>query len=240
VLLKNTILGAGLFEAFEKTIVYLDEKNDEAEGTGIQTQSHIQTRRSDAKFGDSFSRTSVQQHFVAGAVGGSVHSFLLLAFDSGSHVKQNGMKMITASSFSSISSYSAVHTFHHGFAHGLLFSSYEGIKRLLFAENSLHRLHMPSSETENNGQTVENSVIDVMKISLAGGIAGQIQHIASHYSEALLIDPRLKDGRIIMGSNGIKRAKLFITGPSMKSILLAFPPSAIGFIAFEFGKQLIA
>jgi hypothetical protein len=193
-----------------------------------------QNRGDEAKLGDAFSRTSVQQHFGAGVVGGSVHSVLLMTFQSGAFIRENGfngLRMMTMSSFSSISAWSVVHTFHHGVAHGLLFSSYEGTKRLLFSDTLLHRLHISPFQNENS------SLNDVIKIGFAGGVAGQIQHLASHYTEAWLLGAGEDRRRTYL--KDIKKNKIFVPGPSFKSILLAFPPSAIGFIAFEFGKLLM-
>ncbi len=169
-----------------------------------------------------------------------MHSLLLMAFQSGSFMREsgfNGLKIITASSFSSISAWNAASMLHHGLAHGLLFSSYEGTKRIFFSHHPLQLSSVSYLRRHNNEEKLENSMFDVVKIGFAGGIAGQIQHIASHYTEAWLLgagehrkNTYLKD---------IKNTKLFVPGPSFKSILISFPPSAIGFIAFEYGKILM-
>lgn len=61
----------------------------------------------------------------------------------------------------------------------------------------------------------------LLRIAAAGGFAGQFQHVVSHYSEAILIDK-------------IPWQKL--SAPTWRSIAWAFPGTAVGFVAFEFGK----
>lgn len=224
-----------MFEAFEKVICYLDEKNsDNARSRSIVDENGIKSQ-SDYNYlehGDAFSRTSLAQHLGAGMVGGSVHSLLQMSFQSVSFIKQNGLNRSRMAPISLISSWSLSYTFHHAIAHGLLFSSYEGIKRSLFSEKSLHS----SVQSENDVEIFGNSGNDIMTIVLAGGIAGQIQHVASHYIESWLGVGEDRNIKTYLRY----RKKLFVQAPSFKSICLSFPPSAIGFIAFEFGKSIIS
>ena len=87
----------------------------------------------------------------------------------------------------------------------------------------------------------ETKFIDIMKIGFAGGIAGQIQHIVSHYTEIWL---RVGEDDNVRSywqdrSKLLSHWRLIGAGPSMRSICMSFPPSGIGFIAFEFGKTLL-
>jgi len=192
-------------------------------------------------------------------VAGSVHSLLHMTFESGAFLKENGFNRskMGPSPLASISSWSIFHTLHHGMAHALLFSSYEGTKRLLYSaaaaaeEGSLHISSSFQSSGKDNGD-MEQTVKDLIVVGLAGGAAGQIQHVASHYTESWLGVGEDQSVKTFWQDASARRrhfsvSKLFrppglglVGPPSIRSTMLAFPPSAIGFIAFEFGKGLMA
>lgn len=230
-------MGAGLFEAFEKTIAYIDGQNQ------ISTQAQAQAleprnQEEGTLIGDAFSRTSVKQHFIAGAVGGSVHSALYMTFQSGAFIKEFGLNSLRTLPIASVSTWSVVHTCHHALAHGLLFSSYEGTKRLLLSENSSDlRLHLPTFQNDKRNGDMQHQISDIIIVGFAGGIAGQIQHVASHFTETWFNVGENDSVRNYLKNQ--KDAKVFLRGPTFRSIVSAFPPSAIGFISFEFGKQLL-
>lgn len=100
------------------------------------------------------------------------------------------------------------------------------------------------------------STLDVAIIALVGGFAGQLQHFISHYSEQILSvsddglhTMLLKQSKRNNNTN-IKRRTLFhggvidyrylqkLKGPTIGSLMVAFIPSAVGFVAFEFGKEM--
>ena len=86
-----------------------------------------------------------------------------------------------------------------------------------------------TKDEENN-----DSIRHIASITLAGGIAGQFQHITSHISEQCL-------GLVNESKNStslLRRLKV-ASWPSLRSTLLSFPPSAIGFLAFEYGKMVM-
>eukprot|EP00957_Ditylum_brightwellii_P119337 9104115-Ditylum_brightwellii.AAC.1 len=108
----------------------------------------------------------------------------------------------------------------------------------------------------------------LVSIAIAGGMAGSIQHITSHYSESLLLKERIivpisniheasdtAVGSSKMNSLGGNKTKKSVpkkiarlpfllqwhtlpSPPPLRSHLWVFLPSAIGFVAFEFGKDL--
>jgi len=244
-LIKNTIMGAAVFETYEHTIHFFDKNTtdkhaDESSGT------------------DAFERVNVSQHFVAGAIAGSAHSILHIAFEAANYAKNQHHKiqfqhlhLPANTSLTSMSSWSIFHTIHHSVAHALLFSTYEGTKRLLFGDASVHlratspfRQQVVNSDSDSvilieEEDDEAHEVPDILLVSLAGGIAGQIQHVASHFTESWF---RVGDDHPVRshwdGRHKLNM-KLLGVGPSMRSTLMAFPPSAIGFVAFEFGKGLM-
>ncbi|EJK67566.1 hypothetical protein THAOC_11381 [Thalassiosira oceanica] len=70
-------------------------------------------------------------------------------------------------------------------------------------------------------------------VALAGGFAGQCQHVCSHFAEQWLGLAELSKG--LDWRQRIKVA----AWPSLRSTLVSFPPSAVGFVAFEYGKIIM-
>ena len=103
-------------------------------------------------------------------------------------------------------------------AHAMLFGSYETIKRTML-------------QYSDDEERLQNRAYYLVTLTLAGGLAGQIQHAASHYVEA------------VMGLSNhtlhIDWRTTFSNPMTIRPLLWAFPPSAIGFIAFEYGKEFM-
>ena len=87
-------------------------------------------------------------------------------------------------------------------------------------------------------------------ITTAGGIAGICQHIISHYTEPLMTmaQPRQQQQqhRTISNMNWssalqhhLRRFPSTPPPPTLKSLIMAFIPTAIGFVAFEYGKDVL-
>jgi hypothetical protein len=155
---------------------------------------------------DDYSRASLPAHILGGSVAGSIHGI------ASSLMEGNPTSRSTVR-------YLAWNTFHHSLAHSMLFGSYEGIKRGI--------LHVTEDEERDVSRAYH-----VLTFSVAGGLAGQVQHLASHYVE---------------GGMGLANETLHVdwrqalrTAPSIRPLLWAFPPSAIGFVAFEYGKLFVS
>jgi hypothetical protein len=82
-------------------------------------------------------------------------------------------------------------------------------------------------------------------IVVAGGMAGQVQHVMSHYTEQWL---RLgEEGGVMVGivedaattatTTSSTRNIFKVRPPILRSVIMAFPASAIGFVAFEYGRN---
>jgi hypothetical protein len=260
-LVKNTIMGAAVFETYEQIIQYFDR---------TIANNHDNTSNGT----DAFERTSISHHFAAGTVAGSLHSILHMTFQSADYIysqknqvqlqQQRSLQPLNflpanfSTSFYSLSSWGICHTIHHAVAHALLFSTYEGTKRMLFGNASVHlravspyrqeQLSMDTDTHTNMSATMvddqdykEHAIYDILLVALAGGVAGQIQHVTSHYTESWL---RVGDDHSIRlhweeKKRMFANMKFRVAGPCIRSTLMAFPPSAIGFVAFEFGKGLM-
>ena len=161
---------------------------------------------------DACERATLPQHFAAGAAGGGAHAVLTLAVDS--------MPRSTGSLGLSLPSvgYALSSCAHHSFAHALLFGSYQGTKRLLM-----------STREDPGGQSSHHLGV----VALAGGFAGQCQHVCSHFAEQWL-------GLAEMSRGLDWRHRMRVAAwPTLRSTMVSFPPSAVGFVAFEYGKILV-
>jgi len=234
-LFRNTILGMAVFESYGYVVSSLaPDDADDATVSGLTSDlkphteevivapqlyggaveedydDHVDDDDDDDRSTvfvepDEYSRASLPSHFVAGSAAGSVHGIASSLME-GNPTSRPMMR------------YFAWNTVHHSVAHSMLFGSYEGIKRGL--------LHI----TENEERTRTSRAYHLVTFSIAGGLAGQIQHLMSHYVE---------------GGLGLANETLQVewrvalrTLPALRPLMWAFPPSAIGFVAFEYGKQL--
>ena len=114
--------------------------------------------------------------------------------------------------------------------HSVLFGTYEGTKRL-----------MVPSLGESSLKDDENNVHygNLLAIGLAGGIAGSAQHVVSNYTETVCVTSYSKiwqnDMTLVQRCRLMPRFPL----PSVRTLAFAFFPSSLGFIAFEYGKEIM-
>ena len=176
-------------------------------------------------------RATLPQHFFAGGMAGISHSILSLLMD----IKKSNLAASKGTTNSSIVNfksslqfptlrYSSAYITHHSLPHSVLFGTYQTSKRMF-----INSIPDSTKDEENN-----DSISHIVSITLAGGVAGQFQHITSHLSEHCLgLVDKTKNSTTLLAR--LKVASL----PSLRSTLLSFPPSAIGFLAFEYGKMVM-
>jgi hypothetical protein len=173
---------------------------------------------------DEYARASLSVHVGAGLAAGSVHGVVVSVLES---------KALLAASRPTISHFlhiTAAQTLYHGLSHSLLFGSYEGIKRIL-----IHNLYSVDNSTEYYGAGYLASFV------VAGGVAGQVQHVSSHYGEQYLEMRGLEYGSTAVAhSSSFSSVFRSMARPALRQTLRAFPPAAIGFVAFEYGKKFAA
>jgi len=261
-LAKHTILGAAVFESYEQSIKWLD----------LNVSSSLQTEGTFTLGGDVGARTSIPLHILAGAGAGTVHSILTLAAQSlqSFHTSFTAGTMRTTSFLPPNITH---HVMHHATAHAILFGTYECTKRILVpivcnssAVSTINESHptftaIGNNNNDNNNNSNNMFYREMMAVGIAGGIAGQAQHIVSHVTETRW---DINGERVMQGCHnkkgggganssvnatletnvgiGIRNRMQTMVRlmPSFRSILIAFPPSAIGFVAYEYGKELVS
>ncbi|KAL3936319.1 MAG: hypothetical protein SGBAC_008334 [Bacillariaceae sp.] len=243
-LVKNTLLGLAVFESYGYVVDQLAppptppsaemihrSANDssrnakEAKNEVANDQDFVDDHSEDLSTvlndePDEYARASLVSHWTAGAVAGSVHGVATSVLEGpmgGANIAISRKIWIQ---------HAAYHTLHHIFAHSVLFGSYEFLKRSI-----LHELHHGDDfETDGLKPTFLGGSY-LAGFALAGGLSGQLQHLVSHYTASLNFES---------GITSTKLAHRLVTprAPAVRPVLMAFPPSAIGFIAFEYGKKL--
>ena len=251
IFVTNTILGMSVFATYEGVIESLAPAPDSTGAStniqmlcnspihvteGNETTLDLPSDSMD-EHNDAMDRATLPQHFLAGGLGGMSHAVLSLGFET--KVSTSNALLTNSSRMTNYTlaknalalkpihlhvptiTYSYSSILHHSLAHSVLFGSYQGTKIFL-----MQHMSDPLSGS--------NDVAQIASISIAGGVAGQFQHAISHLSEQWL---GLTDE--VSSSSILGRVRL-ATLPSWRSTLLAFPPSAIGFLAFEYGKIAFA
>lgn len=113
-------------------------------------------------------------------------------------------------------------TIHHAIAHSTLFGCYETCKRGLLSVEASQQAH--------------DEIPYFCSVTLAGGVAGSVQQIVSTYTEQWL---RVDVVEEVPQPFTRAMVRFHATPPTLRSLLFAFPPSAISFVAFEYCKSFL-
>lgn len=177
---------------------------------------------SDQNSKDPYDRASIGMHVIAGGLGGVAHGVAGTVWETAAAVtsKQqpwNGNATPTPSSSSwkqPLQVFPKV-TLYHGISHAVLFASHERMKRSL--------LQVVQDWDFLESSTAMTTRVEYLAcVSLAGGLAGQAQHVASHFLEQLLLE---------------EAGTITNFRPGLRPTLMAFLPTSIAFVAFEYGRN---
>ena len=211
-MVKNTLLGLAVFESYGAVIEYA------ASSSYLSTMDVVEHTAASKESRDPYVKATVAAHVLGGAVGGGAHGLLLWIWESAaSSSAVAGTGAGTVASVLSPSSGPGLHrsVLHHGTAHAVLFSAFEASKRSML---------MVLGRCQNN-DIQRNSVEYLGVVAVAGGLAGQAQHWISHYSEHILMQNHRQPFLSALPSR-----------PTFRPLLMAFVPSSIAFVAFEYGR----
>ena len=271
--MQNTILGIVLFEAYEYSIAQLENRTKTFRdgkkelSTSLDSNLNHKDKANIELLENRYLITS--NYFVAGGIAGSIYGILstgieklasssIFTFDNVAANLETKAPPFLSSSMKSIG--------HHSISYSSLFGSYELFKQTFFSLLRSHEYHDSTIILDNKMNKDDNrNDIDsihqygdwnhIAVTTAAGGIAGSIQCIISHYSEGMQKNMHsttptsiTMDGQNstsnhkIQNRRNITRLKSTFQklppAPSLRAIIMAFPSSAIGFIAFEYGKDL--
>jgi hypothetical protein len=249
-LTKNTILGTVVFVTYEDLIDRFDD------GKNNNSVEEVNTSSIDPYKNSLTTTTTLPQHYAAGYCAGCVHACLGRAIDvvyriqmqiyqQYWHQEKSASSLVSSIMHSSNNPPFSRYLLHHAASHTVLFGSYETTKRITTL-GFPPRINNGRIRINNNSTTIDDEDIVIggnendddyssylddrfLIVAFAGGIAGISQQIISDYTEQLMTQ------RSITRKNWPS-----INKPSIKSLLLASIPTAIGFIAFEYGKEVIS
>lgn len=186
---------------------------------------------------------SVYNSILAGILGGLAHGSLAMTWDIArskvptnlpSSASVNQRLFVPATFPPSMIGLLSVHMI----VHCTLFSTYE--MGLLLSDSLAPRSIASVSDNGSTNSTItdngnsdigsvniESRLVELVRVAVVGGIAGVVSETVSHYTEPIEM----------MGvREGAKMARRL--GPPPRRLLgHAFLPSAIGFIAYEYGKE---
>lgn len=249
-LLRNSLVGAAVFETYVYTISKVASPpgcEEEGKEKGVAKQENESgdndplIKMSDGDLVDDdeddteetipldapdvFSRASLLAHVGAGALAGSLDGLLSSIWESKSQ----------PNSFQFFLKKARHLVLQQCISHALLFGSYEWCKRSM-----IHRMR---SSQLGEWNIKDSGLSRLGCIAVAGGLAGQLQFLTNHYGEQIQ-EIQTNKSHI---RNQTPRNQLSVNlrlrmrelkHPSMGPMIAAFVPSAVGFVAFEYGKQL--
>ena len=249
-LTKNTILGTAVFVTYEDLIDRFEDGNDN------NSIEEVNTSSIDPYENSLTTTTTLPQHYAAGFCAGCVHACLGRAIDvvyriqmqiyqQYWHQEKSASSLVSSIMHSSNNPPFSRYLLHHAASHTVLFGSYETTKRITMLASppqiKFGRIRINNNNTAIDDEDIvtgghENdddysSYLDdrFFIVAFAGGIAGISQQIISEYTEQLMTQRSLT-----------RKNWPSINKPSIKSLLLASIPTAIGFVAFEYGKEVMS
>lgn len=188
-------------------------------------------------------RTPIIAHFVAGSLAGLFHSLVMDSWEVAMYWWTHRRK----ESFADHWNHGVNKRFilrrlvHHSIGFATLFGIYESMRRWIVYK-SLHIFPSNSPVIEGTILAIEESGLStrakdlaskvafapVASSFLAGGIAGQAHFVVSHYSSHWKLHA------------GKKGRWTFPKRPLTRSVIGSFLPTAISFLAFQYGGDLTA
>jgi hypothetical protein len=189
-------------------------------------------------------------HFGAGALAGLVQSIILDIWDISSYWLMHKDDMMKKQS--SISHMKRVintsllirRAVHHSVGFATLFGTFECVRRVLihsvfdyFSSGSpsvpsiLNKLKQCRLVQIDEEGVLDMTVVPMGAAFLAGGVAGPTQFVANHYTRHWKL-------QTAKGAHATKSKRLLPKPPSLRGTSAAFAPTALCFLAFQYGGEL--
>ena len=207
-------------------------------------------------------------HYASGFCAGSVHAVFGRAIEG--VVSFSTTIMMTSSSRAAATAAATVaaptpspsflpYLLHHAISHAVLFGSYETIKRMvvpIIAPLESNDNVGNDDETENGSSATNGSIFDgkLVAVALAGGIAGIGQQIVGDWTEEVAGAVGANKGTSANNkgmtttmmtmtqqqNNKLWSALTKLPSYSARSLWMTSIPTAIGFVAFEYGREAVS
>ena len=212
-LFKNIASGLVVFEAYEKSLEIATEPSSGA----------------------------VSAHFLSGGVAGAAHAATSASLDMVTRplALRPGWHSLLPGPWSPSLHRLGYSAIHHSIAHSVLFGTYEGLRRpLMMMTNAPSFPFKPSPQSKETEPIDDEDDEDDVFINntqlgctaLAGGLAGSLQHVVSHYTEVIEVEAQFS-------LQWLAKRMRASPVPAPGAAVVAAMPSAIGFVAYEYGRD---
>eukprot|EP00536_Pseudo-nitzschia_multiseries_P001289 jgi/Psemu1/282921/fgenesh1_pg.16_\ len=125
---------------------------------------------------------------------------------------------------------------HHSVSHAVLFGSYETIKRGLL-RSLLLSVEDDDKDDDNDNDEETGFERKLAAVALAGGTAGIGQQLVGDWTEGVASAVGAKGNSKNPGA--LRSAIVRVPGYSARTLGMASVPTAIGFVAFEYGREAV-
>jgi len=194
----------------------------------------INTDDSSSEDASSFSvsreRSTVLAHFAAGACAGWMQSTVLTSWELATKMKAHHMQL----PHNIRTRFLIRRAVHHSIGYASLFGTYEATRRLL-----LHAAY-PFLQSHNAtlSDNVNRNVVSLTAAFVAGGIAGQVHQFVSYITSHWKLQALQSASSDFSVSRHAKQYSRLM--PTLKANLSAFGPTALCFVAFQYGEDFTA
>ena len=215
-------------------------------------------RTSTSLLDDPMTLASPGWHAVAGGIGGAVQGIMVTVWDCLAVMTATTTPTSTAPHVMVAEPNRMLRFLLHPstWSHAALFGSYESLKRqwVQMCENTSSTTPTTTSRSSPRIAPMEacqdKSIptlslpwnwIQLSSVVVAGGVAGQVHHVTNHYLEHIVRRLRLQNQPATTRRNLsllllFRKHGIIPPPPSLKSVIGAFPMSAVGFVVFEYGQ----
>lgn len=220
-----------VFGSYEYLVYYHLNKHESSSGDTVPLSFSSAREQSTS--------TILLAHFGAGAVAGIMQSSVLTTWELVSKVSSHNFNI----PHNLRTQFLMRRAVHHSIGYACLFGTYEATRRLFWhATYPFLEQHDATLLDETNVNHTRDIVVSLATAFFAGGFAGQVHqfvsYITSHWKLSLLMAQPTTSST--SNDFSIKHHARQYTRqiPSFRSNLSAFVPTALCFVAFQYGEQV--
>jgi hypothetical protein len=240
-LVKNTLLGLTVFEVYGSVVEGLAPlliiHKASTDGLISPSVDSLDTNSNMPRYTfNPYNHTPVSLHILGGFLGGCAHGIAGTLWDATAallkqqSLRDTAVKNLSFKQFLTPARMLIIEPLpgmmaHHSVAHAVLFGSYEASKRFMFS-------CCTSNGGTGNGRLEQQNYMEpidrlehLASIFLAGGFAGQAQHIVSFFTEF----------RFLQQAKASWKAQHWSS--QIRPLVAAFLSSGIAFVALEYGRS---
>ena len=229
-LVKNTILGLVVFHAYEGVIGRIAGHSEESQ--------HHSSEHGEATL-DEIKSSALWKHYVAGFCAGGTHASLGSLIDGVAALRITAPPTVNAMSpmkwFQTTGRSFYPKLMQNSVSHAVLFGSYVTVKRTVALATTTTGPRKETNSTHLEHEINRSDFFDggLVSVVFAGGIAGIAQQFAADMTRQVTNAVRNNT----RSANESLLSAIKPTSYTPRSLIMVSLPTAIGFVAFEYGRQ---